>query len=52
MGHVVGWLLTQAQLTQQLPHHWRQLEAMAYGKEREGGHTTIPMTLDSSGVLG
>lgn len=52
VGHVVGWLLAQAQLTQQLPHHWRQLEPVACGREKEGGDTTIPMTLDSSGVLG
>lgn len=50
VGHVVGWLLTQAQLTQQLAHHWCQLEPMACGKEREGGDTTIPTTPDSSGV--
>lgn len=51
VGHVVGWLLAQAQLTQQLPHHWRQLEPVACGREKEGGDTTIPMTLDSSGML-
>lgn len=34
----MGWLLTQAQLTQQLPHHWCQLEPMACGKEEVGGH--------------
>lgn len=50
VGHVVGWLLAQAQLTQQFSHHWCQLEPMACGKEREGGGTTNPMTPDSSGV--
>lgn len=40
-GHAVGGLLTQAQLTQQLPHHWGQFEPMACGEERVGG-TAMP----------
>lgn len=52
-GRAVGRLLTQAQLTQQLPHHRRQLEPVACGEERvAGGGTATPMGPASSGVLG
>lgn len=40
-SHAVGWFLTQAQLAQQLPHHWGQFESMACREERAGG-TAMP----------
>lgn len=41
-GRAVGRLLTQAQLTQQLPHHRRQLEPVACGEERVAGGVQPP----------
>lgn len=55
-GHAVGRLLAQAQLAQQLPHHWCQLEPMACGEKRVaggcGGGTATPTAPASSRVMG